>query len=463
MLTKTLITKVLACAMIAASSRAAAGACLPAVPCADARGCPDLVVDPQAMLRDPLVERFDFRSDDCSVVEGEVQAGSRLLQRFTTTTPNLGPGSLLIGDPRDHPEWFDLETCHGHEHLKEYSDYRLWTPEGYNRWLNLRALRPLDCARDLLAARPDLASQMVVGRKQGFCVIDITPSEIPCRAPQDPFTYRSCNLQGLGVCWADVYDPFLEGQWIDITYVPSGTYVLEVEVNAERFFEELEYANNASGVSLAIANPQIEICDGIDNDGDGGVDNTDLDQDGFLACWGDCDDRHPAVHPGAAEVCNGLDDDCDGLRDETADPTDTDADGIGDVCDNCRVEANPAQVDEDGDRQGDVCDLDDGLLHFSRVTAQRLEWQADAVFGSFNLYRGDLSVLRASGLYTQDPAQSAQAARFCGLTTGAHLDGHLPAAGEAVFYLVTGVAQGVEGWLGVDSLWRPRPNAFPCL
>jgi hypothetical protein len=30
----------------------------------------------------------------------------------------------------------------------------------------------------------------------------------------------------------------------------------------------------------------------------------------------DCDDRNPAIHPGAPEACNGLDDDCDGMTDE---------------------------------------------------------------------------------------------------------------------------------------------------
>jgi len=33
---------------------------------------------------------------------------------------------------------------------------------------------------------------------------------------------------------------------------------------------------------------------------------------------GDCDDTRPAVHPLATEICNGLDDDCDGLVDELA-------------------------------------------------------------------------------------------------------------------------------------------------
>jgi hypothetical protein len=44
----------------------------------------------------------------------------------------------------------------------------------------------------------------------------------------------------------------------------------------------------------------------------------DTDGDGVRALE-DCDDRDPAVHPGAEEQCNGVDDDCDGAIDETSD------------------------------------------------------------------------------------------------------------------------------------------------
>jgi len=63
----------------------------------------------------------------------------------------------------------------------------------------------------------------------------------------------------------------------------------------------------------------------------------DLDDDGFddVACGGaDCDDTDPAVQPGADEVCNGLDDDCDGQVDEEA------------------VDADRGYVDVDGDGYG---------------------------------------------------------------------------------------------------------------
>ena len=99
-----------------------------------------------------------------------------------------------------------------------------------------------------------------------------------------------------------------------------------------------------------------DICDGIDNDCDGIIDNdapewfADTDDDGFgagdavaacempdghVADATDCDDTNVAVFPGADELCNGIDDDCNTLIDD--DPIDAtlwyvdgDADDFGD-------------------------------------------------------------------------------------------------------------------------------------
>ena len=56
----------------------AASADAQSVPCADPRGCPDLIVD-ASRLAQTRIDKVTFAPTDCAVVEGEVQAGTRKL------------------------------------------------------------------------------------------------------------------------------------------------------------------------------------------------------------------------------------------------------------------------------------------------------------------------------------------------------------------------------------------------
>ena len=57
-----------------------------------------------------------------------------------------------------------------------------------------------------------------------------------------------------------------------------------------------------------------------DADGDGSPDASANPECCPIPSACDCDDHNPAVHPGALEVCNGIDDDCDGTIDNVALP-----------------------------------------------------------------------------------------------------------------------------------------------
>ena len=120
-----------------------------------------------------------------------------------------------------------------------------------------------------------------------------------------------------------------------------------------------------------------EICDGLDNDCDGSVDEglgPDGDGDGWFppgACGptGDCDDGDPAVYPTAPELCDGLDNDCDGVVDDGLDFTDADGDGFvvlggcgGADCDDSDPLVNPGGF-ETCDGIDEDCDgsIDEGL------------------------------------------------------------------------------------------------------
>ncbi len=159
----------------------------------------------------------------------------------------------------------------------------------------------------------------------------------------------------------------------------------------------------------------IEVCDDLDNNCDGVVDESsaadaqtfysDVDGDGYgnlaapvLACEQpsgtvidatDCNDGQATIHPGATEVCDGIDQDCDGVADDGASDASTwysdgDGDGYGDSsvstdacsapvgyvgndgdCDDTAFAVNPGRTevcnsiddDCDGDIDGDAIDM----------------------------------------------------------------------------------------------------------
>ena len=119
-------------------------------------------------------------------------------------------------------------------------------------------------------------------------------------------------------------------------------------------------------------------------------------------------------------------------------------DTLRDACDNCVFDSNASQADFDHDGEGDACDLTDGLIYIYSTDPNYREWQPEAGYTTWNSYRGSLSVLRATGKFTQAPGSNPLAARACGVSDPYVFDSDIPAPGEVAFNLVTGVAGGVE-------------------
>jgi Lysyl oxidase len=222
------------------------------VPCRDPRGCPDLILN-EKKLNSTRLTTETFPAEDCAVQEGQVVAGTRRLLRFPYSTPNVGSGALIIGNPADpaNSNLFEWGACHRHYHFKKYAAYRLWTPAEFQKFQQLKAQNPDMLSGDIIASN---GLHLVVGAKRGFCIIDFAPAEgDDFSGHRDKRTYTECiTNQGISIGWADTYMSQLSGQWIDVTDVADGDYILEVETNPEHSFQEARYDNNSASKPVRV-------------------------------------------------------------------------------------------------------------------------------------------------------------------------------------------------------------------
>ncbi len=133
-----------------------------------------------------------------------------------------------------------VDPTHEHWHLEPFMIYELRTQKGFK------------------IARPD--------EKTGFCLGDryaFDPTRL-ASPPGPPEFVSDCGLgdtgllaveEGIAPGYGDNYRQWLDGQWVDITGLAAGRYVLVHRVNRGRPLVESNYANNASSVLLSLTWP----------------------------------------------------------------------------------------------------------------------------------------------------------------------------------------------------------------
>nr|BCO38639.1 Lysyl oxidase [Megabalanus rosa] len=141
---------------------------------------------------------------------------TRKLFRFTNKVWNNGGADYK---PKADPAQWEWHTCHEHYHSEEsFSEY------------------------DLTYAGTD--EKAAEGHKASFCLED---SECKRGISQRYFCYIEQNVrppQGIRAGCADIYGDNIDCQWIDVTDIKSGRYVLRIRVNADRKVPEVSFDDN---------------------------------------------------------------------------------------------------------------------------------------------------------------------------------------------------------------------------
>ncbi|XP_061480776.1 protein-lysine 6-oxidase isoform X2 [Rhineura floridana] len=184
-------------------------------------GLPDLVPDPYYIQASTYVQRTSMYNLRCAAEENCLASSayrsdvrdydSRMLLRFPQRVKNQGTSDFLPSRPRYSWEW---HSCHQHYHsMDEFSHY------------------------DLLEASSQ--RRVAEGHKASFCLEDTS-----C----DYGYYRrfacTAHTQGLSPGCYDTYNADIDCQWIDITDVKPGNYILKVSVNPSYLVPESDYSNN---------------------------------------------------------------------------------------------------------------------------------------------------------------------------------------------------------------------------
>jgi hypothetical protein len=192
-------------------------------------GKPDLTIDPQRFVaRMEIVDRF-FDESGCAQEDAVRTSGYRRIVRFDTVILNSGDGDLVVGDRNDpnnpYAQSFEFAPCRGDYHIKDFSLYELLS---------------LDRTR------------VLAQRKGGFCM-------------EDSFKFGGgksknydCASQGITSGWADSKQP--TGQWIDITGIPGGDYILRANINVSNTFDEgTNRYTNAVETMIHVPDPSKKV------------------------------------------------------------------------------------------------------------------------------------------------------------------------------------------------------------
>ena len=250
---------------------------------------PDLEARPQRNLGfDPVGIFFDAVSPlfpTCYQSEVD-EEGARLCLRFDQIFANTGEGAmeLRFSVPTgttppltdvfqrlywsDDPARFDerragqveFHETHGHYHFTSFGVSRLFAATASGARTSAAPIRQRRTGRTVPLTLVRTA------RKVSFCLAD-TEIDSWARKGDGPRTYLAPDclfpassdgvndyfVQGITRGWGDIYDYYLPDQYLEVSGIPDGNYVLETQADPDGLLREVTRANNCTSIRIRLS------------------------------------------------------------------------------------------------------------------------------------------------------------------------------------------------------------------
>jgi len=195
-------------------------------------------------------------------------AGHRLL-RYTATIVNVGAGHAEVEGTRPDTSTPTMSvTQRIYDDAGGFTDvpsstYMFWAGDGHNHW------HLFDMEAGVLTPFSN-GHQVGTSAKEGFHFADGSAFDLSLpNAPQAKQYLacggKSCNIdalsvkEGISVGWGDIYASGIMFQWIDITGVANGKYVLTVTADPHGYFEESDTTNNSASATIRITSTSVSV------------------------------------------------------------------------------------------------------------------------------------------------------------------------------------------------------------
>lgn len=205
---------------------------------------------PSEITEDGALTCLRFDQVFANIGEGPLQLNFALPKDPADTSHNVYQRVFWSDGPshfEDHVagEW-EFHAAHGHYHYTGFGLSRLWKATFFGLRLGSTPVR--------------------TSRKIGFCLAD-TLLDAWDKKGNGPRIYNAPDclspafsdanfdylVQGITAGWADVYDWLLPGQYIEVTGVPDGFYILDTIADPDHGIIEANEFNNCGAVLIRLS------------------------------------------------------------------------------------------------------------------------------------------------------------------------------------------------------------------